>query len=66
MDEVISVACSRRDDIIAMIYMLIFLINKSLPWMKVNSKGFKEKFKKIQKLKQTLDLTMIADDKASK
>ena len=49
-----------------MIYILIYLLNQNLPWMNTNSKGFKEKFKKILWLKETLDISMVAVGKASK
>ena len=46
--------------------MMIYLLNKNLPWMNVKSKGFKDKFKKILRLKEKLDINEIAVGKASK
>lgn len=42
------IACSRRDDIISMMYVLIFLLNHTLPWIdKVKENSLKLKFKKV-------------------
>ena len=57
--------CSRRDDIISMIYLLIYLTNRDLPWFeKVKEENLKIKFKNILKMK-LMDASSIADQDAS-
>ena len=44
---------SRRTDMEELMYTLIFLINKSLPWQAIKSKTHTEKFKRMGEAKKT-------------
>jgi len=49
----------RRDDLEGMVYVLLYLLLGSLPWMGVRSQSKKEKYDKIMEKKMTMPLEEI-------
>ena len=43
---------SRRDDIISIGYMIIYLMKKGLPWQGIKSNNYKECFNKVYEMKK--------------
>ena len=52
---------SRRDDIISMVYVLIYLYKGTLPWQGIDGKTKSEKYRAVADLKETLDIKEICD-----
>ena len=52
---------SRRTDIQELIYTLLFLIKKGLPWSNVKAKNHLERCKKMGDLKKNIDLNILFD-----
>ena len=44
---------SRRDDLISLVYMIIFL-QGTLPWVENTTRSLKEKFLRVQKMKKIM------------
>lgn len=59
------VASSRRDDIISMMYILIYLLNKTLPWLRVKDSDFKQRFKRVLLCKEGTNPAKIARGESS-
>lgn len=53
---------SRRDDIEAFAYMIIYLCKGSLPWQGVKAKSLKEKYEKIKDIKLKMKTTELCKD----
>lgn len=56
-----NVRMSRRDDLISLGYMLIYLQKKILPWQSVVESNKKEKFKKVGEIKMNCDFKKLCD-----
>ena len=52
---------SRRDDMIAVGYMLVYLAKGELPWMGVKADGIKEKYRQIAKIKEKTKLEALCE-----
>jgi hypothetical protein len=50
----IIVELTRRDDIISSIYMLLFLLSGSLPWMNCSKATMKEQYREVGKMKKNM------------
>ena len=51
---------------IALSYLLVYLVNQNLPWMNIPNTKFKKRFDMIKSLKERLQPNEIATGKASK
>ena len=52
---------SRRTDIQELIYTLLFLIKKGLPWSNVKAKNHLERCRKMCEIKKSIDLNILFD-----
>lgn len=52
---------SRRDDLISLGYMMIFLQKRELPWQNVGVMGKKAKYEYVSKMKESIDLGKLCD-----
>jgi len=52
---------SRRDDIESIIYILIYLLNGSLPWETISCDNKDEKYKLIKECKETYDFSKLSE-----
>jgi serine/threonine protein kinase len=52
---------SRRDDIISMVYVLIYLYKGTLPWQGIDGKTKSEKYKAVADMKAKLDIKEICE-----
>ena len=50
---------SRRDDIISIGYMIIFLMKRGLPWQAIKGSDYKECYKKLYKMKKDMKLEKL-------
>ena len=50
---------ARRDDIEALIYILIYFLRGDLPWQGLKAKNIKEKYQKIKEKKLNTDLNEL-------
>lgn len=57
---------SRRDDIISLAFFVIYLQNKTLPWIKQKENSLKQRYKETLKLKSLSKIKDIACGDASK
>ena len=57
---------SRRDDMISIGYMLIFLLEKNLPWMKVKYTNKKDRHEKVKNIKMMCSLDNLTQNKKIK
>ena len=53
---------SRRDDIISIGYMIIYLMKRNLPWIKIKFKNFKECYNKIYEMKKNMKSEDLCKD----
>jgi casein kinase 1 len=51
---------SRRDDIQAVAYMLMYMCQGSLPWMHVRDEDKNVKYSKILKMKETISMDLLS------
>lgn len=56
-----NIRMSRRDDLISLGYMLIYLQKKSLPWQSIDAQTKREKYKKIASMKFAYNLDKLCE-----
>ena len=61
-DAVKGKESSRRDDLISLGYMLIYLLKRNLPWISYSEKLDKEKYKQLLYLKETNGCNKLFDN----
>ena len=49
-----KIAQVRRDDLISLIYMLIYFVNRKVPWVKDYREDSEEQFRSIKHAKRTM------------
>ena len=53
---------SRRDDLISFVYILIFLLNKRLPWQQIKGESKEERILKVYNIKKNITYEKICSN----
>lgn len=59
------IGSSRRDDIISLMYLLVYFVKGSLPWLNIRELCLRKKFKKIKEMKKYIPTYSICSGEAS-